>query len=185
MKRWWVVIALLLSVGVNLGVLAALATGGFGQRSRPGPHSAPRPSFDGEVRDVGDLARGVGLDKEATAEFRSLHQEFFARARESRRISMGARQDLLRELTAQQPDRERIDEMLSVISRSEAELERAMVETTLKARVLLGDKEEGHYLRFLSSRMMRMGGGRPPGGFPPAPQGRHRERPGRHGPRGE
>ena len=181
MKRWWLVIALLLSVGVNLGILAALATGGFGLRSRPRPDSGPRPSFDGAVHDVGDLARGVGLDEEETREFRSLHQEFFARARESRRTSMEARRELLGELTAPEPDEQRIDEMLSVISRAEAELERAMVQTTLKARDLLGDKEEAHYLRFLSSRMMRMGGGRPPGGFPPGPQPRHRDRPGPRG----
>ena len=183
MKRWWMVIALLLSVGVNLGILAALATGGFGSRSRPRPLPPPRLSSDGAVHDVGDLARGVGLDEEATREFRSLHQAFFARARESRRTSMEARRELLRELTAPDPDEQRIDEMLSAISRSEAELERAMVDTTLKARDLLGDREEGHYLRFLSSRMMRMGGGRPPGGFPPGAQGRHRDRPGRRGPR--
>ena len=94
---------------------------------------------------------------------------------------MEARKDLLLELTAPEPDPQRIDEMLLLISRSEADLERAMVETTLKARVLLGDKEESLYLRFLSSRMMRMGGGRPPGGFPPGAPGRHGERPGRHG----
>ena len=66
MKRWWVVIALLLSVGVNLGILAALATGGFGLRSRPRPDSGPRPSFDGAVHDVGDLRGPLHDERKAS-----------------------------------------------------------------------------------------------------------------------
>ena len=182
MKRWWIVIALLLSVGVNLGVLAALAVDRFGPRENRRPQRPPYERFDG-VRDAGDLARGVGMDPESTRRFRGLHQEFFESAHERRRQSMELRRELLRELTATAPDRSHIEELLEQIAGLELELEKAMVDTTLKAREMLEGEAQEHYLRFLTSRLMRVGGGRPPGGFSPGSpgppgRGRNGRRPG-------
>ncbi len=154
MKRWWLVIALLLSLGVNLGILSAMAI------SRLAPEE-PRPSsgrFPQAVGDTRDLARRVGLAEEETQAFRALHQSFFERARRQRRESMELRQRLLSELTADEPNGPRIDDILARLSTAEAEMERAMVETTLQSRELLDAEQEARYLRFLVSRLHHMGG---------------------------
>ena len=166
MKRWWLVIVLLLSLGVNLGILSAMAI------SRLAPDES-RPSsgrFPQAVGDTRDLARRVGLAKEETHAFRALHQRFFERTRQQRRASMELRQHLLAELTADEPNRQRIDDILARLSAAEAEMERAMVETTLQSRELLDSEQETRYLRFLVSRLHRIGG-RPGMGGPGGPGG--------------
>ena len=186
MKRWWLVIVLLLSLGINAGILAALAVGKF--QGRVEPRRSPVP-FEGPMHDARNLARGVGLDTEGSARFRELHREFFETAREQRRNSMGLRRELLSEVTADDPDRDEIEAILRRISESELEMERALVDTMLDARDILDENQEKRYLHFLGSRLMKMDrmdriDHGPPGGRgrPAGPHGsRERHRPGGRG----
>lgn len=55
MRRWWVTLALLLSLGINLGLLAAVAAGRWADR-RQAAEEPPPPSLDGHGRELaGDL----------------------------------------------------------------------------------------------------------------------------------
>ena len=167
MKRWWLVIGLLLSLGVNAGILAALAVGKF-HRQEPRRHSAP---FQGPVNDARNLARGVGLEAENAGDFRELHRRLFAAAREQRQRSMELRRELVSEVTAEEPDRDEIDGILLRISEIQLEMERALVATMFEARDLLDTSQEQRYVRFLASRLMvREHGGGPPRG-PGRPDG--------------
>ena len=175
MKRWWLVIVLLLSLGINVGILAALATGRLGREE-----ARPRTPFEGPMNDGRDLARRMGLDEEGGRNFRELHRRFQERTQEQRRQSMDMRRQLLEQLTAEEPDREKIEDILVRLSEAESEMERALVETTLSARQLLDPEQERRYLRFLASRMMRRPGAtrpsRPPVGRPPRGQPMSRDR---------
>ena len=173
MKRWWLVIALLLSLGINAGILAALAVGKFQERGQPRRRPVP---FEGPMHDARNLARGVGLDNEGSAQFRELHRQFFETARKQRRNSMELRRELLSEVTADDPDRDEIEAILRRISESELEMERALVDTMLDARNILDDEQEQRYVRFLGSRLMRMDHGPGPSGGPRRPGGPHRSR---------
>lgn len=177
MKRWWLVIGLLLSLGVNAGIVVALAAGRFHRQEAR--HRLP---FEGPMHDARNLARGMGLDAENEEDFRELHHRFFTAAREQRQVSMELRRELLGEVTSGEPDREEIDDILLRISESELEMERALVATMLEARDLLDPGQEQRYVRFLGSRLMRMdhGGGPPrgPGHSPGSIGGRDRRHPG-------
>ena len=137
------------------------------------------------MHDARNLARGVGLDSENAEHFRELHHRLFTAAREQRRLAVELRRELLSEVTAAEPDRDEIDDILLRISESELEMERALVATMLEARDLLDPNQEQRYVRFLGSRLMRMDhGGGPPGGpgRPARPPGsRDRRRPGGRG----
>src|SRR3712207_7975542 len=63
MRRWWVVIALLLSLGVNLGLVAAVATRRIAARSAEGPPP------EGPRRGPGP--QDLGRSEEHTSELQS------------------------------------------------------------------------------------------------------------------
>ncbi len=77
MKRWWIVIALLLSVGVNVGILATLATRKLASSPPPSADGPAPPPLREEAREeeggsfprVHRLADRLGLEGEQRRRF--------------------------------------------------------------------------------------------------------------------
>lgn len=173
MKRWWIVIALLLSLGVNVGLLAAVAVRRLGPAQavprapspeRPGP--APEgPPGNNPARLV-RLADHLGLEGEVRQRFLEVQWRFFERTARLRFRQGEVHRELRRTLVRGEPDRQRIGALLDESARLYRGLEEALAESVVASRAILPPREEGEYLR-LVGRLRRQGapalqGQRPP-----------------------
>lgn len=152
MKRWWLLLALLLSVGINLGLLAAFAV------RRPGPPPGPEagrptlPPLGGLGAGADPLARVVrladflGLEGEERRRFVDLQLSFYQETLKLRAEMGEANRELRRELASPRPDRERIGHLLERSSRIHLRLERALAGNVLASRELLDKRQEQRYL---------------------------------------
>lgn len=159
MKRWWLLVALMLSLGVNVGVLLMIASHRRAPQQWEETRRAEAERRE-EARRPGDikpeqmpplnaLADRLRLRGEARDRFLEAQKEFFAEVT-SRRIELATlRQELRRELTSPEPDRQRIDRILEETGRATAALDAAFVDNVLAVRGLLGPRQQRAYFRFL------------------------------------
>jgi hypothetical protein len=161
MKRPWLIVALLLSVGINIGVLATIGLA----RARGGPRSldrSDRPPIDRpDGPPVERLASRMGLEGESRERFVSLQREFFASFVAMKREHDEIHHQLRREVGDDVPDEERIDGLLERSARLNAQMERAFIENVVEVREILEPEQEAIYFRVLEQ--MRRGGGGPRG----------------------
>jgi len=143
MKRWWLVVALLLSLGVNLGLVGAqivrqrAIAAWTGER----PPGAPEPGLR--------LAERLELDGAQREQFLRVQRQLTDRVREERRELGRLRRVLRDELIAPSPDRARIEGLLGEIAERQLALDRAFVEHVLESRELLDPEQLERYLLFL------------------------------------
>jgi Spy/CpxP family protein refolding chaperone len=169
-KRFLVPIALLLSLGVNVGVLTTLAVSRYRDAGDGGRASeAPPSTRSGEPQEVGRLVSRLGLEGSERQRFLQVQREFFDSTREARARLEILRSDLRREVAADVPDRPAIEALLQKMGEHAVALDRALVANILQSRELLDPEQERVFLRFVAERLRprrqgAMGGGQRPGG---------------------
>ncbi len=157
MKRWWVMIALLLSVGINVGILATLA---FQPRSPakdatieapPGKpdRSAEAPREEREPRIIRRMADELRLEGEKRAAFTQIQRTFFEQTLAARSRMARLQREIRAEVTATDPDRAALDQLLIELSAAHTDLERAFVTNLLDSRELLDGEQERRFMHFL------------------------------------
>ncbi len=167
MRRWWLVIALLLSLGVNVGILATLAV----QRARRPPPLAweqPEGPPRGIRRGLDRLADALGLEGEKRQRFLEVQRQFFLGVAQHRRELRRLHQELRRELTAAEPDEPRIRQLVADLGRTYAGFEELTAGAILESRRLLDDEQSRRYLQLLGrlrSQARELPPGRRPGPF--------------------
>lgn len=175
MRRNWLVLALLLSVGVNCGLIGmGIARHRMVERWAGAERDDRPPGREG-VR-LADRLELTGGERES---FLRLQRELAERVHSGRRQIDESRRDLRRELTAPEPDRARVEELLAAINREQDALDRALVANIFAARQLLDGPAERDYLRFVDRFGAAVAGPRPSG----PPPGGMRQRFGVRGPR--
>ena len=135
MKRWWLVILLLLSVGLNLGILAAIAAK-RAQRPEPReprPAEVLNPTADPLPR-LPRLADRLGLEGEKRERFIDIQWELFQKTARLRLRRGEVHRELKREVTRDEPDRQKVDQLLKESARIYGAMERALVDSVLKNR---------------------------------------------------
>lgn len=203
MRRWVLWIVLLLSLGVNVGILLTLALdrgGGGGTEEtveiprdltrelgteaageRPG-FEPPGPRGGGPMRVLERLADRLELTGEPRERFLDLQRSFLRTGFEGRRQRWRLERELRRELTAPEPDRQRVEALVDELAATFRDMERNLASTVLETRDLLGPEQERLYLGFLQRLRRhlddevrrRARGPRPPRsrqGPPPVPGG--------------
>jgi hypothetical protein len=150
-KRGWIVIVLLISLGMNLGLLLSALLG------RPGD-SPPRRG--GPVAGVERMAAELELAPEERRRFIERHRQFFEAARGPRAHSGELRQELLAELGAESPDEARLEAVVAESAEQFAQLELETVALVLEVRRTLPPEKREQYLR-LVARLLPPGPGRP------------------------
>jgi Spy/CpxP family protein refolding chaperone len=166
-RRWWVIIALLLSLGVNLGLVAAVATRRIAARP-DGPRaegSRPRDMGGEPLPRFRRLADRLGLEGEQRRRFLDLQRQLFEETVRIRMRQAESQREVRRELVSREPDRERIDALLQQSARDFLTLEQALAKNIAATRAILSPDQEEEYLRIVS-RMRPPG----PGGFGPQQQ---------------
>lgn len=182
MKRWWLrwclVIALLLSVGVNVGILAALATRRAvrAERQPPPPREEPAPAGpEEEGQDQGGpprasrLADRLGLEGEPRRRFLDLQQRFFEKTVRIRLHMAETQREVRRELMSPEPDRQKIDALLQDSARDFLTLEQALATNITESRELLDPGQEEEFLRIVARLRPQAGGFGPRPGQRPGP----------------
>lgn len=173
MKRWGLISALLLSLGVNIGLLGTLAVHRLRSpearehRSAEGERGERRDREARTQRRLAKLARladRMGLEGAGRERFLVQQRGFHLAHSRDRMQLRQVHAQLRRELTAAEPDRARIEALVGEKSRLYAALERALVGNVLTTREMLDPKQEAVYLEFLSRlRSGRFGDGEPDG----------------------
>ncbi len=143
-KRWWLVIALLLSVGVNAGILSILAI----QRLR-GPQETKRPAVR-STTPFEKAADHLHLRGEKRQRFIAIHRRFFADSHKAQaRLGVLHRQ-MRRQFSSSHPDENRIEQIIVELAEGYADLDRVVARTVLESRTLLDRRQEKAYLKMLS-----------------------------------
>lgn len=158
MRRSWLVVALLASLGLNLGLVgvqiarARAIARWTGDRGDPG---GPDPGAR--------LADRLSLQGGERERFLRLQQRLAEAVREERGQIGRLRHQLRAELIAQQPDRQRIDSLLADVAAHQVALDRAFADSVLESRQQLSGRALDAYLRFVE-RFAQPGapGGREP-----------------------
>jgi len=159
MRRGWVLVALLLSLGVNLGLLGAawMRRDAIGLRREAPPGELRMPAEPGRR-----VAERLGLDPDQSERFVAIQRRLIERTVEGRRRIGAIRAGLRDELRADAPDAARIDEALAALAREEAALNRAFADSVLESRQVLDPEQVERYLHFLE-RFSQARGGPGPG----------------------
>jgi len=168
-KRWWIVIALLLSVGVNVGILAALATRRMArpERQEPPPREQPAPppapeeggQQEGGPPRASRLADRLGLEGEPRRRFLEVQQRFFEQTVRLRLHMVETQREVRRELMAPEPDRQKIDALLEDSARDFLSLEQALATNVVESREILDPEQEEEFLRVVASLRPQQAGG--------------------------
>ncbi|HEX4965944.1 MAG TPA: periplasmic heavy metal sensor [Thermoanaerobaculia bacterium] len=164
MRRWWLVIALLLSVGLNVGILAAITARRLGNPQGQGqkpPAAANNPAADPLPR-LPRLADRLGLEGEERRKFLDIQWNLYQETSHLRLQLGEVHRHLRHELIQPQPDRAQVDRLLDESSRVYLALEKSLVTNILATRDLLGPEKEKQYLRLIGQLRIPN-----PGGFGP------------------
>jgi hypothetical protein len=181
MKRFWLVLALVLSLGVNLGLVGAAL---LRQRAADRFAGEPGPGGDPGVR----LADRLELEGDIRERFLEQQRELADAVRELRPRIGRLDRELRLELVSRSPERAKVEAARRALADATEALDRAFTENVLATREILDGRAERDYLRFIErfpGRRRALGGERdfrrpfggprdrppgPPGGGPPGPR---------------
>ncbi|MBV8201299.1 MAG: periplasmic heavy metal sensor [Acidobacteria bacterium] len=161
MRWWWLVIALVLSIGMNLGLLVALALSSPALAQQQ--QKVMRPAALGRLPQLADR---LGLEGEVRDHFIQRQRQFFAETAGPRARLPELRRQVRAELIRAHPDQKRIDELLREGSDIFLMLERSVVANVLDTRQMLPPEAEPKYVDLIS-RLQLEGPGQL-GRLPPA-----------------
>ncbi|MEO6191932.1 MAG: periplasmic heavy metal sensor [Thermoanaerobaculia bacterium] len=155
MRRWWLVIALLLSVGLNLGILAAIGARRSalfaGKAARP-PLEAGSPGAHPGADPVPRLARladRLKLEGEPRRRFLDIQWNLYQETTRQRLQLNEVHRDLRREMSRPTPDRQRVEGLLNESARIYLALERSLVNNIFATRDLLDPEQQEEYLKIV------------------------------------
>jgi hypothetical protein len=156
-KRWWLVLALLLSLGMNVGILTTIAAGrlrpGFGQ----GAQEAQKPPQQPPEKRLARLADRLGLAGPERERFLALQRRFFSDTGKDRKRLQQIYRQVRRELISDHPDAEHVEQLLMESSQVYLRVERAVTTNVLETRKILKPEQESRFLELVEK--MRPGQG--------------------------
>lgn len=160
MRRWWPILALLLSLGINVGLVTALVIDRSRARDDAGLEAPPNPdALPPGQGGPGQLAPGprfklaaerLGLAPEARERFLALEQRHFAEARAARLRVQEAREAIRRALLAAELDETEIERLTAAANAAVAEQDRGFVRHLVELKGILEPAQFERYLAFLT-----------------------------------
>ena len=153
MKRWILVLGLLLSLGLNIGIFGTLLIKRSQARRAAAMVSAPGgPQLE-------RVADRLGLEGEQRLRFVETQRRFMAEIRRGLRELETGRRALRQELGSPRPDPDRVRALVEENGRRTIELDLLFVDNVLYVRETLDGPGEQRYVRFLAQLYTRERGG--------------------------
>jgi hypothetical protein len=159
-KRWWLVILLLLSLGTNIGILATQVVG---RMDKPNQPEVVRPFAFGRLQILADR---LGLRGEERRSFIERQRRFLRDTAGPRKHLNEIRAELRSELTAPRPDRAHVDALMKEASDLFLRLEQRLSGLVLETRSTLPPQAALRYVDLLGRLKIEGPGGY--GRLPPA-----------------
>jgi hypothetical protein len=158
-RRWWLVLALLLSLGLNVGILAAigarramlLARPNAARQQQEAAGGAGNPNNADPVPRLTRLANRLKLEGDQRRKFLDIQWNLYQETSRQRLQLNEIHRALRRELTHPVPDRQRVEALLNESSATYLALERSLVNNVFATRDLLGAEKEADYLKIVGS----------------------------------
>jgi hypothetical protein len=158
-RRWWLVLALLLSLGLNVGIVAAIAARRATLMARPnaarqqqaGNAGNNNPNNVDPVPRLTRLANRLKLEGDQRRKFLDIQWNLYQETARLRLQLNEVHRELRRELTHPDPDRARVEGLLNDSSRIYLALEHSLVNNVFATRDLLGAEKEADYLKIVGS----------------------------------
>lgn len=95
------------------------------------------------------IAGELGLEGEERTAFVERQRRFFREMVAARERFAGLQGELRRQVIAEEPDREAVDDLLVQIADAHVALERVFVDNLLDSREMLGPEQERRYMHFM------------------------------------
>lgn len=150
MRRWWLAIALLLSVGLNVGILTAVGVRrAVALRQQAVRSQAAASNANDPVPRLARLANYLKLEGDQRRRFLDIQWNLYQETTRLRLQLNEVHRALRRELTRPDPDRQRVEELLNESSRIYLSLERSLVNNVFATRDLLGPEKAEDYLKIV------------------------------------
>lgn len=144
MKRWWLVIALLLSLGMNVGILAIMGLHRLGR-----PQSPPDLAATEGAARLARVADWLELEGDKRSRFLELQTEFLLAAEETRERVKRAKIGLRRQAMSRRPDRGQLDRLERELAEALAHMDRIFVDNVIATRGVLTRSQERKFFRIL------------------------------------
>lgn len=152
MKGWlWALwLALLLSLGLNIGLVVA----GREQRA-PAPRPAAAPTPENDRGRLDNAARRLGLEGEKRERFVAQQRRFVTSVMAERRKLERIRREVRAELRSESPDEARLQELARRSGEAYGALDAAFIENIVRSRELLDPEQERAFMGFLGRMRAR------------------------------
>jgi hypothetical protein len=156
-KRWILVLLLLLSIGLNLGLLLQRGREKKERQERrearqemrgePGGETRARPMLE---RLVGRMVERVGVSGEERERFVAIQENFFNGTVEKRERLRQSNRALRENLSAPQPDRALAETQIAEIAAVQKEIEAAFLDNYFATIAILDPDQRERYSRLMS-----------------------------------
>ena len=162
MKRRWLIPLLLLSLGLNVGLLVV--------RFAPPRHRRPPPppGMSDVLRvHLSRMTEDLGLSDEQRQDLQVVYDETFTKILEATARTRQTREELATYYVGPQFDTEELERILGRLNAAYGELDSLVSGTILREAAILTSEQRRRYLEVMPWRGNRQGGGPPPPGQPP------------------
>ena len=150
MNKPWLWIVLLLSLGVNIGILATVGVARFRPEprwDRPDQASHGGGRFPAHV--VERMANALELEGENRDSFMDIQGDFFGVIAEHRQGLHAMRREFRVQLMDDDPSPERIDQLIEKIGETQKSLDSLTAKMILQSREVLEPQQQHRYFQFL------------------------------------
>ena len=162
MKRLFLPLLLVLSLGVNIGLVVDQLAGSDRQANRT--EDAQATADDAAERQLPPrlqkrlerMAGDLALEGEARERFLELQRQFFARTIDSTEKARSARRELRQVLLSEMPNRARAEELLHQAGAAQTAVEVAFVDNFFETRALLESPEQLRRFQRFMRRVRQM-----------------------------
>ncbi len=143
------IIALILSVGINAGVGTVLFSRQKEQKN------AQKSTISWHRWSESDIGTMLNLDERQIVEMESIQELFYTEISPLREKLREKRRELIVVLRGAQPDMEKVDAVLSEIAGLQTEIERSFFKKILRMKEILTPEQEETFFRLFEERIKR------------------------------